>query len=98
MTVSSRLVSLAKPLLLLTLATGLQVANHAAGAAPKRNVLIITVDDMSAEITRLASAARMTFGVVVAVTLASLGAALVIAFVLFQRHFIGGITAGAVKQ
>jgi N-sulfoglucosamine sulfohydrolase len=49
MTISSRLLSLAKPLLLLTLATGLLVADLAAGAAPKRNVLIITVDDMSAD-------------------------------------------------
>jgi len=44
----SRLLSLAKLVLLLTMATGLLAADYA-GAAPKRNVLIITVDDMSAD-------------------------------------------------
>lgn len=48
MTTSSRLLSLAKPVLLLTMTTGLLIADHAS-AAPKPNVLIITVDDMSAD-------------------------------------------------
>jgi len=41
-------------------------------------------DDMNAEIARLAGAARMTFMIVVAVTLVSLSAALAIAFVMLR--------------